>query len=43
MTAQVRAVTPTEFERWLDDRKKDVKAADDAAAQERKQIEQSTP
>jgi cytochrome c oxidase subunit 2 len=43
MTAQVRAVTPPEFERWLDQRKKDIKAADDAAAQERKQIERSTP
>ena len=40
MTAQVRAVTPAEYERWLDQRKKDIKAADDAAAQQRKQVQQ---
>jgi cytochrome c oxidase subunit 2 len=40
MTAQVRAVTPAEYERWLDQRKKDIKAADDAAAQERRQVQQ---
>jgi cytochrome c oxidase subunit 2 len=40
MTARVRAVTPAEYERWLDQRKKDIKAADDAAAQQRKQLEQ---
>ena len=33
MTAQVRAVTPAEYEAWLDQRKADIKAADDAAAQ----------
>jgi cytochrome c oxidase subunit 2 len=43
MTARVRAVTPAEYERWLDQRKKDIKAADDAAAQERKKVEQTTP
>jgi cytochrome c oxidase subunit II len=43
MKAQVRAVTPSEFERWLDQRRTDIKAADQAAAQERKRIEQSTP
>jgi cytochrome c oxidase subunit II len=43
MTAQVRAVSPPEFERWLAQRKSDIKAADDAAAQERKRIEQQTP
>jgi cytochrome c oxidase subunit II len=43
MTARVRPVTPAEYERWLDQRKKDVKAADDAAAQERKKVEQTTP
>ena len=32
MTAQVRAVTPPEYEKWLDQRKADIKAADDAAA-----------
>jgi cytochrome c oxidase subunit 2 len=43
MTAQVRAVSPPEFERWLAQRKADIKAADAAAAQERKRIQQSTP
>jgi cytochrome c oxidase subunit 2 len=43
MTARVRAVTPSEYERWLDQRKADIKAADEAAAQQRKQIEQQTP
>ena len=43
MTATVRAVTPPEYEKWLDQRKADIKAADDAAAQQRKQIEQQTP
>ena len=40
MTAQVRAVTPAEYERWLDQRKNDIKAADAAAAQQRKQVQQ---
>jgi cytochrome c oxidase subunit II len=43
MTAQVRAVTPSEYEKWLDDRKADIKAADTAAAEQRKKIEQETP
>jgi cytochrome c oxidase subunit 2 len=43
MTAQVRAVTPSEYEKWLDDRKADIKAADTAAASQRKKIEQETP
>ena len=43
MTAQVRAVTPAEYERWLAQRKVEVKAADAAAAQERKKVEQTTP
>ena len=40
MTAQVRAVTPAEYERWLDQHKTDIKAADAAAAVQRKQLEQ---
>jgi heme/copper-type cytochrome/quinol oxidase subunit 2 len=40
MTAQVRAVTPSEYEKWLDDRKADIKAADTAAASQRKKFEQ---
>jgi cytochrome c oxidase subunit 2 len=43
MTATVRAVTPPDYERWLETRKADIKAADDAAAEQRKQIEQETP
>jgi cytochrome c oxidase subunit 2 len=43
MTAQVRAVTPTEYERWLAQRKADIKAADQAAQAERKKVEQTTP
>jgi cytochrome c oxidase subunit II len=43
MTARVRAVTPAEYERWLDQRKADIKAADQAAQEERKQVEQDTP
>jgi cytochrome c oxidase subunit 2 len=43
MTAQVRAVTPAEYERWLDQRKADIKAADQAAQEERKKVEQTTP
>jgi cytochrome c oxidase subunit II len=43
MTASVRAVTPSEYEKWLEQRKADIKAADAAAAEQRKQIEQETP
>jgi cytochrome c oxidase subunit 2 len=43
MTAQVRAVRPAEYERWLDQRKADIKAADQAAQEERKKVEQTTP
>jgi cytochrome c oxidase subunit 2 len=43
MTAVVRAVTPPEYEKWLDARKAYIKAADEAAAQQRKKFEQQTP
>jgi cytochrome c oxidase subunit II len=43
MTARVRAVTPAEYGRWLDQRKADIKAADAAAQEERKKVEQTTP
>jgi cytochrome c oxidase subunit 2 len=43
MIAEVKAVTPSEFERWLDQRRTDIKAADQAAAKERKRIQQQTP
>jgi cytochrome c oxidase subunit 2 len=40
MTAQVLALTPAQYERWIDQRKADIKAADDAAQQARKQLQQ---
>ena len=44
MIAQVRAVPPAEFERWLANQKANVKAADTAAARQRKQVDaQSRP
>jgi cytochrome c oxidase subunit 2 len=43
MTATVTAVTPAEYERWIDQRKADIKAADAAAAQQRKQIQKQLP
>jgi cytochrome c oxidase subunit 2 len=43
MIAQVKAVTPSQFEAWVQQRKADVKAADDAAAQARKKIQQQLP
>jgi cytochrome c oxidase subunit II len=43
MTAQVRAVTPADYERWLAQRKVDIKAADQAAQAERKKVAQTTP
>jgi cytochrome c oxidase subunit 2 len=39
MTAQVRAVTVDQFERWLARQKADIKAANDAAAIQRKRFE----
>lgn len=39
MTARVRAVPPAEFEQWIAKRKADIQAANQAAAQERQQIE----
>ena len=38
MTARVRAVSPQEYQRWVEQRKADIKAADDAAAKQRQQI-----
>jgi cytochrome c oxidase subunit II len=43
MIAQVRAVTPTRFEAFLDQRRNDLRAADQAAAQQRKQISKQIP
>ncbi|MDX6725261.1 MAG: cytochrome c oxidase subunit [Baekduia sp.] len=42
MTSRVRAVSVTEYEQWIAKRKADIKAAEQAAAQQRKQIEGST-
>ena len=39
MIAQVRAVSPADFEAFIAERKNDVKAADDAAAKSRKKVE----
>ena len=39
MIAQVHAVTPAAFERWLARRKADIKAANTAAAAQRKAVE----
>jgi cytochrome c oxidase subunit 2 len=43
MIAQVRAVTPAEYGRWLAQRKTDIQAADKAAAQARKRVQQELP
>jgi cytochrome c oxidase subunit 2 len=42
MTARVRAVSVQEYQAWLEQRKADIKAAESAAAQQRKQLEGST-
>jgi cytochrome c oxidase subunit II len=42
MTARVKAVTPAEFTRWLDQRKADIKAAEQAGAQQRAQLQGQT-
>jgi cytochrome c oxidase subunit 2 len=39
MRAEVRAVTPTQFEAWADRRRADIKAAGEALAEQRKQRE----
>jgi len=39
MTARVKAVSPADFEAFIAQRKKDTKAADDAAAKQRKAVE----
>jgi cytochrome c oxidase subunit 2 len=39
MTARVKAVTPDEFTRWLNQRKADIKAAEQAGAQQRRQLQ----
>jgi cytochrome c oxidase subunit 2 len=43
MVATVHALRPQDFETWLATRKADIKAADDAAAVQRKQFEKTTP
>jgi len=39
MIATVTAVTPAEFDKWLSDKKAQIKVSDDAAAQQRKQVD----
>jgi hypothetical protein len=39
----VKAVTPQQFEAYLAQRKADIKAADTAAAAQRKQLESTNP
>lgn len=39
MTARVKAVTPQEFTQWLDQRKADIKSAEEQGAAQRKQLE----
>jgi cytochrome c oxidase subunit II len=39
MIAQVKAVTPAQFEAWYDRKKTEIKASDDAAATQRKQVD----
>jgi cytochrome c oxidase subunit II len=43
MIANVVALTPQHFENWLAQRKAAIKAADDAAAVQRKQLEKTSP
>jgi cytochrome c oxidase subunit 2 len=42
MTARVRAVSPADYEAWLDGRKADITAANQAAQEQRRQIEGGT-
>jgi cytochrome c oxidase subunit 2 len=42
MTARVKAVSVEEYQRWLDQRKADIKAAEDAAAKQRQQLQGGT-
>src|SRR4051794_12623551 len=42
MTSRVRAVSVEEYQRWFAQRKNDIKAAEDAAAEQRKKLEGST-
>jgi cytochrome c oxidase subunit 2 len=39
MTATIKAVTPAEYERFIEQRKRDIKAANDAAARQRREQE----
>jgi cytochrome c oxidase subunit II len=39
MIAHVRAVTPEEYEQWLEGRRRDIDAANEAAAEERREVE----
>ena len=39
MIAAVKAVTPAEFDKWLSDKQAQIKSSDDAAAEQRKQVD----
>lgn len=43
MTARVRALSPSDFERWLSQRKADITAANEAAERQRQEVEGGTP
>lgn len=43
MTARVKAVTPQQFTQWLAQRKADIQAAEQAAAQQRQQMQGASP
>ena len=43
MTATVKAVTPAEYERFIERRKRDIKAANEAAARQRREEEGTPP
>jgi cytochrome c oxidase subunit 2 len=43
MTASIKAVTPAEYERFVEQRKRDIKAANDAAARQRRDQEGTAP
>ena len=39
MIAAVKAVTPAEFDKWLSDKQAQIETSDDAAAEQRKQVD----
>jgi hypothetical protein len=43
MSGSVKAVTPAEYERFIERRKRDIKAANEAAARQRRDQEDAAP